>query len=204
MSREILNKIIRNRKTIYPKQFSGEELSKDLINEILENAIHAPTHRMTQPWFFKVYKGESKGELSSLIKKIDQEKISKIKIDKFIEKINLSDTIISICMNRDKDNRVPEWEEIAAISMAVQNMWLSCYVNNVGSYWSSSPLKDEYSKLKKLDIDQRCLGFFFMGSYDHKESPKSRDNLDNKVEWGISKKTPFSKTPYFYLGFFYF
>ena len=55
MSREILNKIIRNRKTIYPKQFSGEELSKDLINEILENAIHAPTHKMTQPWFFKVY-----------------------------------------------------------------------------------------------------------------------------------------------------
>ena len=72
MSREILNKIIRNRKTIYPKQFSGEELSKDLINEILENAIHAPTHKMTQPWFFKVYKGKSKGELSSLIEKIDQ------------------------------------------------------------------------------------------------------------------------------------
>ena len=99
---------------------------------------------MTQPWFFKVYKGESKGELSSLIKKIDQEKFSKVKIDKFIDKINFSDTIISICMNRDKDNKVPEWEEIAAISMAVQNIWLSCYVNNIGSYWSSSPLKDEY------------------------------------------------------------
>ena len=86
-------------------------------------------------------------------------------------------------MNRDKDNKVPEWEEIAAISMAVQNIWLSCYVNNIGSYWSSSPLKDEYSKLKKLDINQRCLGFFFMGSYNHKESPKSRDNLEDKVEW---------------------
>ena len=130
MSSEILNKIIRNRKTIYPIQFSNKELSKDIINEILENALHAPTHRMTQPWFFKVYKGGSKVKLSSLIKEIDQEKISKVKIDKFIEKINLSDTVISICMNRDKDNRVPEWEEIAAISMAVQNMWLSCYVNN--------------------------------------------------------------------------
>ena len=183
MNSEILNKIIRNRKTIYPIQFSNKELSKDIINEILENALHAPTHRMTQPWFFKVYKGGSKVKLSSLIKEIDQEKISKIKIDKFIEKINLSDTVISICMNRDKDNRVPEWEEIAAISMAVQNMWLSCYVNNIGSYWSYSPLKDEYCKLKKLDINQRCLGFFFMGSYDHKESSKSRDNLEDKVEW---------------------
>ena len=79
MSREILNKIIRNRKTIYPKQFSGEELSKDLINEILENAIHAPTHKMTQPWFFKVYKGESKGELSSLIKKLIRKNSQKLK-----------------------------------------------------------------------------------------------------------------------------
>ena len=183
MSREIINKIIRNRRTVYPIQFSNKELSKDIINEILENAIHAPTHRMTQPWFFKVYKGESKVKLSSLIKKIDQDKFSKIKIDKFVEKVNLSDTIVSICMNRDKDNRVPEWEEIAAISMAVQNIWLSCYVNNIGSYWSSSPLKDEYSKLEKLDINQKCLGFFFMGSYVHKESLKSRDCLENKVEW---------------------
>ena len=91
MSSEILNKIIRNRKTIYPIQFSNKELSKEIINEILENALHAPTHRMTQPWFFKVYKGESKVKLSSLIKEIDQEKISKIKIDKFIKKINLSE-----------------------------------------------------------------------------------------------------------------
>ena len=183
MSSEILNKIIRNRKTIYPIQFSNKELSKEIINEILENALHAPTHRMTQPWFFKVYKGESKVKLSSLIKEIDQEKISKIKIDKFIKKINLSDTIISICMNRDKDNRVPEWEEIAAISMAVQNMWLSCYVNDIGSYWSTPALKDDYAKHSGLNSNQKSLGFFFMGSYKHLETPKVREGLDSKVEW---------------------
>lgn len=183
MSSEILNKIIRNRKTIYPIQFSNKELSKDIINEILENALHAPTHRMTQPWFFKVYKGKSKVKLSSLIKEIDQEKISKIKIDKFIEKINLSDTIISICMNRDKNNRVPEWEEIAAISMAVQNMWLSCYVNDIGSYWSTPALKDDYAKHSGLNSNQKSLGFFFMGSYKHLETPKLREGLDSKVEW---------------------
>ena len=49
MNRETLNKIIRNRKTIYPAKFSDKEIPKNVINEILENAIHAPTHRMTQP-----------------------------------------------------------------------------------------------------------------------------------------------------------
>ena len=74
MSTESLNKIIRNRKTIYPTQFSEKEIPENIINEILENAIHAPTHRMTQPWFFRVYKGKSKDVLCQIIEKIDKEK----------------------------------------------------------------------------------------------------------------------------------
>lgn len=183
MNMEIINKIIRNRKTIYPTQYSNKEIPESVVNEILKNAIHAPTHRMTQPWFFKIYKGESKGVLSKIIAGIDYEKFSKIKIDKFLEKIKLSDSIIAVFMTRDKNNRIPEWEEIAAVSMAVQNMWLSCYANNIGSYWSTTAMKDEYAKHVNLSSNQRSLGFFFMGSYQHVESNKLRENLSEKVEW---------------------
>ena len=100
MNRETLNKIIRNRKTIYPRQFSDKEIPESVINEILENAIHAPTHRMTQPWFFKVYKGKSKDVLCEIIQKINKEKYSAVKINKFIEKVKSSDTIISVCMTK--------------------------------------------------------------------------------------------------------
>ena len=86
MNRETLNKIIRNRKTIYPTQFSDKEIPESVISEILENAIHAPTHKMTQPWFFKVYKGKSKDVLCQIIYKIDKEKYSVVKINKFVEK----------------------------------------------------------------------------------------------------------------------
>ena len=87
MNRETLNKIIRNRKTIYPTQFSDREIPESVINEILENAIHAPTHRMTQPWFFKIYKGKSKDVLCEIIQKINKEKYSAVKINKFIDKV---------------------------------------------------------------------------------------------------------------------
>ena len=86
-------------------------------------------------------------------------------------------------MTKDETNRVPEWEEIAAVSMAVQNMWLSCYVNNIGSYWSTPALKDDYAKHLGLNINQKSLGFFFMGSYEHIETTKIREGLDIKVEW---------------------
>ena len=183
MNKETLNSIIRNRKSIYPNDYTGDEIPDNLIREMLLNANHAPTHRMTQPWFFKVYKNESKQKLIDIVSKIDESKISKIKLDKFIQKINKSNTVISIFLNRDKKERLPEWEEIAAVSMAVQNMWLTCYVNNIGSYWSTPGFIHEYGNLIKLDNNQSSLGFFFMGVYDHKESPKLRDDINTKVEW---------------------
>jgi nitroreductase len=183
MNKETLNSIIRNRKSIYPNDYTGDEIPDNLIREILLNANHAPTHRMTQPWFFKVYKNESKQKLIDIVSKIDDSKISKIKLDKFIQKINDSNTVISIFLNRDKKERLPEWEEIAAVSMAVQNMWLTCYVNNIGSYWSTPGFIHEYGNLIKLDNNQSSLGFFFMGVYDHKESTKLRDDINTKVEW---------------------
>ena len=183
MNKETLNSVIRNRKSIYPKDYANGEISDDIINEVLLNANHAPTHRMTQPWFFKVYKNESKQKLIDIISKIDESKISKIKHDKFIQKINDSNTIISIFLNRDKKERLPEWEEIAAVSMAVQNMWLTCYVNNIGSYWSTPGFIQEYGKLVNLDNNESSLGFFFMGVYNHKETAKLRDDITTKVEW---------------------
>ena len=183
MNKETLNSVIRNRKSIYPKDYATGEIPDDIINELLLNANHAPTHRMTQPWFFKVYKNESKQKLIDIISKIDESKISKIKHDKFIQKINDSNTIISIFLNRDKKERLPEWEEIAAVSMAVQNMWLTCYVNNIGSYWSTPGFIQEYGKLVNLDNNESSLGFFFMGVYNHKETAKLRDDITTKVEW---------------------
>ena len=183
MNRYIINEIIRNRKTVYPTQFLDKEIPVNIINEILENAIHAPTHKMTQPWFFVVYRGVSKNVLLEIFNKLDKDKYSKIKIDKFMEKIKLSDTIISVFMNRDQENRIPEWEEVAAVSMAIQNIWLSCYVNNIGSYWSTSPMKDEYAKYANQKKNLRSLGFFFMGSYKHTKSTKVRESVNKKVKW---------------------
>ena len=61
---EILNDIIRNRRSVYPNQFNGKTVSNEVIIELLLNANTAPTHRMTQPWFFKVFSEKSKLKLA--------------------------------------------------------------------------------------------------------------------------------------------
>ena len=40
-------------------------------------------------------------------------------------------------MQRDPGERIPEWEELASVACAVQNMWLSATSYGIGAYWSS-------------------------------------------------------------------
>ena len=100
-----INEIIKTRRTIYPSQYEKGEIKKSFLKTLLKNANSAPTHRMTQPWFFKVYRGLSKDKLAKeMIKSYDQlnnENSSEIKKKKIIEKCKKSNCIISVFMKRD-------------------------------------------------------------------------------------------------------
>ena len=50
---------IQNRRSIFPKQMSGEQVPQEVIDKMLELANWAPTHRHTEPWRFKVYSGDA-------------------------------------------------------------------------------------------------------------------------------------------------
>jgi len=79
-------------------------------------------------------------------------------------KINKADTVISIVVNFS--GLVPEWEEIAAVSMAVQNMYLTCTAHHIGCYWSSPKLVDYLKNSLTIEENQKCLGLFYMGQTD--------------------------------------
>lgn len=87
-------------------------------------------------------------------------------------------------MNRDVKNIIPEWEELAAVSMSVQNMWLTCTAYKLGCYWSSPSVINQLGNFLDLQSNQRCLGFFYIGQYDDlPERNLKRDKIDDKVEW---------------------
>ena len=189
MSKEI-DKIIHQRRAVFPKHYSDENISKKTILQILENANMAPTHKYTQPWLFKIFSKESRlklgTEMVSEYKKNSQDSIKNqnLKEKKILDKCNKSKFIIAICMKRDDKGSIPEWEEIAATSMAVQNMWLSCTSRDIGCYWSSPSYAKNLKKFLGLKKNEKCLGFFYLGKFQHKNLKKTRrDSIENKITW---------------------
>ena len=184
-----INEIIRNRRAIYPTQYENGIVKKSFLKILLENANAAPTHKLTQPWFFKVYKGVSKDKLSKeMVKSYEatckSEKVTTIKKKKIEEKCKKSNCIISIFMRKDLNNIVPEWEEIAATAMAVQNMWLTCTAYDIGCYWSTPKYLNTMNDFFKLEENEKCLGFFYLGIFTHsKVKSKKRKPIEKKTEW---------------------
>lgn len=187
------SQIIRSRRAIFPHSYTNEKIPNALIEEFLENANHAPTHRLTEPWRFKIITGEKLGDLGDLLATLYKEKteqdensgFSEMKYEKTAQKPRLSSHVIAICMKRDPQERVPEWEEIAATAMAVQNIWLSASAYEIGSYWSSpSTIKTAACRaFLNLGEGERCLGFLFMGYHQLPIQDANRTPIQEKTEW---------------------
>lgn len=184
-----INDIIQRRRAVYPNQYENAEIEDSFIKLLLKNANTAPTHKLTQPWFFKVYKGDSKGNLAIEMANCYEQFSNgsnhiEVKKKKIIEKCKLSNCIIAIFMKKDSLKRVPEWEEIAATAMAVQNMWLTCAANGIGCYWSTPKYTYLMNDFFKLKEEEKSLGFFYLGKFNHSEiKPKQRISINDKVEW---------------------
>jgi nitroreductase len=189
MNSRDLNDLIKKRRSIFPKTYiAGKEIPQDIIEQVLENANCAPTHRLTEPWRFRILRGPALQRLADYLV-ADYRKLTPLaeqtdmKIKKMSENPLRSGCVIVISMKRHAE-LLPEWEEIAAVSMAVQNMWLTCTAYDIGAYWSSpSSITERGEGFLELADDERALGLFYMGYHNMPDLPPQRTPISGKVEW---------------------
>lgn len=86
-------------------------------------------------------------------------------------------------MQRDPAERVPEWEEVAAVACAVQNLWLSCTAYGIGGYWSTPHSIIEAREFLELADGERCLGLFYLGYHQMPDLPGRRIPITQKITW---------------------
>lgn len=185
---EQTSELIRRRRAIFPNAYTDEHIPDKVIEEILENANWAPTHKLTEPWRFKVFRGNARRRLGEYLAQwyrdnTPAEQFLERKYKKALNNPQDSSCVIVICMQRDPQERVPEWEELAAVACAVQNIWLSCTAHRIGCYWSSPQAILEADEFLGLKAGESCLGLFYMGYHDMPEIPGKRQPVEEKVEW---------------------
>ncbi|WP_404420381.1 nitroreductase family protein [Nibricoccus sp. IMCC34717] len=165
--------LFRSRRSLKPAAMDPtREVPPSLIDGLLEDATWAPTHGLTQPWRFHVFQSpaararlaEGLTELYDALTppaKRDAEKRSKLDFAP-----RRAPVVVALVAAFEPNGKIPEWEEVAAVACAAQNLMLSAHAQGLGSYWSSPPLTASPEFVRWLGHDaesHRGLGLLYVG-----------------------------------------
>ena len=184
-----VREVIKSRRSVFPNIYTDAPVSRKEVEDLLEASRWAPTHRKTEPWRYIVFHTpESRAALADYLGDryvaTAGENYLERKEKKTRKKPIQSQVVIAICMYRDPAESVPEWEELAATAMSVQNMWLTAHSLGLGAYWSS-PKTITYGAEDFLDLekDERCLGLLYVGRRPDVDLPTQRKPVTEIARW---------------------
>ncbi|MBI1781839.1 MAG: nitroreductase [Sphingobacteriales bacterium] len=188
ISPDQVNELIKNRRSTFPKQYAvDKKIDDSIIEQMLENASWAPTHKQTEPWQFTVFTGEGLKQFATYQAAMYKEKeAASFKEDKYQKMMSnplMASHIIAIGMKRS--DKVPEMEEIASVSCAVQNMYLTAEAYGVGCYWTTGGVTyyDDAKAFFGLTGNDKLLGFLYVGEIAVPSAAGKRSPISEKVTW---------------------
>lgn len=187
---EEINHLIRHRRSVFPRQFdAGRQVDDAIVAQILENATWAPSHGHTEPWKFVVFTGEGLQKLAhfqaELYKTESGENFKEATYQNLSTNPLKASHVIALCMKRDPNKKFPEVEEIAALSCAVQNIYLTVTAYGLGGYWTTGGVTYKHSAKAFFGLgdDDRLMGFFYIGHVAVPSPDGKRKPLEEKVTW---------------------
>lgn len=185
-----INSLIKNRRSTFPAQYeAGKKVDDGIVKQILENATWAPNHGQTEPWKFIVFTGEGLQKLAAfqaaLYKKEAGENFKEATYKNLQANPLKASHVIALCLKRDPNKKFPEVEEVAAVSCAVQNMYLTTTAYGLGGYWTTggATYKSSAKSFFGLEEDDKLLGFFYLAHIATPSPQGKRKPVEEKVEW---------------------
>lgn len=160
---------IKSRRTIH--DFTDEPLPEGLIEEMLEAAVWAPNHKLTEPWNFIVVQGEAKRRLAEMRRRVkmqgfpeqDSPRAQRAGEFAYNQMANVPAVIVVTCPVSEDPTRTDE--DYAATAVAIQNMALTAWSKGFGVFWGTGALTRDPEALEFLGVpeDHRVVGIVFVG-----------------------------------------
>jgi nitroreductase len=170
-----------------------DPVPRDLIERILESAVHAPNHRITEPWRFHVFTGKGRGELARVRAEIarlqaeaegEDEELAAGRISRERKKAFRAPVVVAVICESGRDE-VETLENYAACAAAVQNMLLTAHALGLGAMWRTGPVAYHDHMREFLDLEEgdTVVAHLYLGFPDMGERPRRRAPAREKTVW---------------------
>ena len=157
---------IRGRRT--SKQFGAEPLDEGTLRELLELALHAPNHHLTQPWRFRV------------LGPVTRRRLDDVCGDKEAMKLRRAPTLVLATAALSGDPHTDE-EDLAAVASGVYAVLLGATGRGLASYWRTPGAfeSDNARAVLGLDPSEQIVALIHLGPKVSEPPRKDRLPLDD-------------------------
>lgn len=171
------------------RDFTGREVARDEIERLLAAAVHAPNHRMTQPWRFYVLGREARRAYGASLgarkaKRIGDPEAAQAVLDKVVAKHEALPAMLAVSVVLHEDPEIRE-EDYAAAFMAIQNLSLAAHALGLGTHIKTGAVMDDPRSREAVGVpaEERIVATIEVGEPASVPEPKSRLAADELTTW---------------------
>ena len=182
-----LHQAIHSRRSI--KQFTGRVIGREEIERLLDAAVQAPNHRLTQPWRFYVLGPAARrayGEVLGRRKatKVEDPEAARAVAEKVAAQEAGLPAMIAVSMILDSSPEIRE-EDYAATMMAVQNLLLAAHAAGLGTHVKSGAVMADTEARAAVGVPdrERIVAMIQLGEPAAFPEPKARRKAAEVTSW---------------------
>jgi nitroreductase len=170
-----------------------DPVPKETVEKILESAVHAPNHKITEPWRFHVFTSKGRGEfararaeLARIQAEAEGEEGEYVagRVSRERKKAFRAPVVIAVISKGGRDE-VETLENYAACAAAIQNMQLTAHALGLGAMWRTGLaayhpyMRDFFG----LEVGDKIVAYLYLGYPDMSERPRRREPASTKTVW---------------------
>lgn len=170
-----------------------DPVPREAVERILESAVHAPNHKITEPWRFHVFTGRGRGELAKAraetarlmaAEEGEDEELAAGRISRERKKAFRAPVVVAVISLAGRDE-VETKENYAACCAAVQNMLLTAHSLGLGAIWRTGPVAyhENMRRFFGLGGGDSIVGYLYIGHPDMGERPRRRRQARELTVW---------------------
>lgn len=178
---------IRERRSI--KAFTDRPVDRADVEALLEAAVLAPNHRMTEPWRFLVLGPRARRAYAETLaarkaRKVDDAEAAAAVREKVLRGHASVPCMIAVTMRLDEDAEIRE-EDYAACYMAVENMALAAVARGLGTQIKSGAVMADPALREAFSVpaSRRVVCIVFVGEPAELPETKGRVPASERTRW---------------------
>jgi len=173
------------------RRFRSDPVTRETIERLLECAVRAPNHKLTEPWRFTVFTGPGRDRFAEIRAKHRLKRYADptspealAAADKMRRESRETPACI-VAMTAVNPDEITREEDYAATMMAVANLIIAAESLGLGTYLKSGGIMQdpELMELAEVPENYRVVGFISLGYPADRDPPRRRKPAAELTRW---------------------